>query len=81
MLPYFVHFTCVISSISGKTSYVDPRIVLAAKPKRKGKVKIDTSKTALEVLKDKNLTGKVVIVTGANSGIGRFLQWPYQIPN
>lgn len=61
------------SSVNGKTSYIDPRIILAAKPKIKGKVKVDTSKTALDVLKDKNLTGKVVMVTGANSGIGESL--------
>lgn len=65
--------TLFSSSISGKTTYIDPRIVFAAKPKIKGKVKVDSSKTALDVLKDKNLTGKVVIVTGANSGIGESL--------
>jgi NADPH:quinone reductase-like Zn-dependent oxidoreductase len=39
----------------------------------KGKVKVDTFKTAMDILKDKNMSGKVVIITGANSGIGKLL--------
>ena len=66
------YFNFTFSSIKGRTTYIDPRMALKAKPKVKGKVKVDTFKTAMDVLKDKNLSGKVVIITGANSGIGRF---------
>ena len=58
------------SSIKGQTTYIDPLIALATKPKVKDKVKVDTFKTAMDILKDKNMSGKVVIITGANSGIG-----------
>ncbi len=34
---------------------------------------MDTFKTAMDILKDKNMSGKVVIITGANSGIGKLL--------
>ena len=54
-------------------------MALKAKPKVKGKVKVDTFKTAMDVLKDKNLSGKVVIITGANSGIGRFRKKLYSV--
>lgn len=69
IITYFASYT--FSSIKGQTTYFDPRMALASKPKVKGKVKVDTFKTALDILKDKNLSGKVVIVTGANSGIGK----------
>ncbi|XP_028410103.1 WW domain-containing oxidoreductase-like [Dendronephthya gigantea] len=59
-----------IDTLKGKTTYIDPRIAFTSKPKVKGKVKVDTFKTALDILKDKNLTGKTVIITGASSGIG-----------
>ncbi|CAB3982943.1 WW domain-containing oxidoreductase [Paramuricea clavata] len=59
-----------VDSVKGKTTYIDPRVALTTKPKVKGKVKVDTFKTAMDILKDKNLAGKVVIITGANSGIG-----------
>ena len=65
-------FLFTVSSVKGKTTYIDPRVALTTKPKVKGKVKVDTFKTAMDVLKDKNLAGKVVIITGANSGIGKF---------
>ena len=73
------YFNFTFSSIKGRTTYIDPRMALKAKPKVKGKVKVDTFKTAMDVLKDKNLSGKVVIITGANSGIGRFRKKLYSV--
>ncbi|XP_046842853.1 WW domain-containing oxidoreductase-like isoform X2 [Xenia sp. Carnegie-2017] len=62
--------TCFFSTINGKSTYIDPRVIFKTKPRVKGKIKVDACQTASDVLKNKNLSGKVVIITGANSGIG-----------
>ena len=68
-------FSWFFSSINNQTTYIDPRMALATKPKVKDKVKVDTFKTAMDILKDKNMSGKVVIITGTNSGIGIILMF------
>lgn len=61
------------SHINQKTTLTDPRLAFAVTDSSKElKQKYDGSSTALQVLNGRDLSGKYVIVTGANSGIGRF---------
>ena len=65
------------SHINQKTTYTDPRLAFAVEDKAPGskgrsdlKQKFDGSSTAEQILMGRDLTGKYVIVTGANCGIG-----------
>lgn len=56
-----------------KTTYSDPRLAFAVEDKDDSsdlKQRFDSSSTALEVLHGRDLTGKVVLITGSTSGIG-----------
>ena len=49
---------------------MDPRLAMSISDAKKGKVKFDSSSSAMEVLRGRDLSTKTAIVTGANSGIG-----------
>ncbi|XP_050316166.1 WW domain-containing oxidoreductase [Anthonomus grandis grandis] len=55
------------------TTYIDPRLAFAIEEKENVtdfRQRFDASSTALQVLLGRDLSGKVAIVTGANTGIG-----------
>ncbi|KAL4836147.1 hypothetical protein H8958_013253 [Nasalis larvatus] len=61
-----------VDHINKRTTYVDPRLAFTvddnpAKPTTQQRY--DGSTTAMEILQGRDFTGKVVVVTGANSGI------------
>lgn len=58
------------SSVNRVTTYADPRIALNFTKSKKNSKKLDSHSTAMHVLNGEDLSGKVAIVTGANSGIG-----------
>lgn len=61
------------SHINKKTTYTDPRLAFAVEEKDGPddfRQHFDSCSTALQVLHGRDLTGRVAIVTGANSGIG-----------
>ena len=60
----------VNSSVNRLTTYVDPRLALNFTKNKEHKKSLDGHSTAMHVLNGEDLTGKVAIVTGANSGIG-----------
>jgi len=56
-----------------KTTYTDSRLAFAKEEKQPGasfRQRFDASSNALQILRGKDLTGKVAVVTGASSGIG-----------
>ena len=63
----------LFSHVNQKTTYTDPRLAFAEEVKNSPldfRQKFDGSSTALQVLHGRDMSGKYVIVTGANSGIG-----------
>ncbi|KAL0621901.1 WW domain-containing oxidoreductase, partial [Plecturocebus cupreus] len=58
--------------INKRTTYLDPRLAFTVDDnptKPTTRQRYDGSTTAMEVLQGRDFTGKVVVVTGANSGI------------
>ena len=61
------------SHVNQKTTFTDPRLAFAEieSSSRELHQKFDGNSTALQILQGRDLTGRYVIITGANSGIGR----------
>lgn len=62
------------SHINKRTTYLDPRLAFTVDDnptKPTTRQRYDGSTTAMEILQGRDFTGKVVLVTGANSGIGK----------
>ncbi|XP_054026100.1 WW domain-containing oxidoreductase isoform X2 [Dryobates pubescens] len=62
-----------VDHINKRTTYLDPRLAFTVEDnpvKPTARQKYDGNSTAMEILQGRDLSGKVVIITGANSGIG-----------
>jgi len=63
-----------VDHINQKTTYTDPRLAFAVEETAESisdlRQRFDSSSTGLQVLHGRDLSGKIAIVTGANSGIG-----------
>ncbi|EPY85792.1 hypothetical protein CB1_000349012 [Camelus ferus] len=58
--------------INKRTTYLDPRLAFTVDDnptKPTARQRYDGSTTAMEILQGRDFSGKVVVVTGANSGI------------
>ncbi|XP_015265448.1 PREDICTED: WW domain-containing oxidoreductase [Gekko japonicus] len=61
-----------VDHINKRTTYLDPRLAFTVEDnpmKLNAKQKYDGSTTAMEILQGRDMSGKVIIVTGASSGI------------
>ncbi|KAL7065460.1 hypothetical protein AAHC03_05116 [Spirometra sp. Aus1] len=72
-----MHNTLFVNYEQGKQSYVDPRLALPLKKKRrpgrsrnKRAVRFDNLSTATDVLTDCNLSSKFVVILGGSKGLG-----------
>ncbi|ELW62982.1 WW domain-containing oxidoreductase [Tupaia chinensis] len=64
-----------VDHINKRTTYLDPRLAFTVDDnptKPPTRQRYDGSTTAMEILQGRDFSGKVVVVTGANSGI----EWP-----
>ncbi|KAK7066854.1 hypothetical protein SK128_006834 [Halocaridina rubra] len=62
-----------VDHVNETTTYTDPRLAFAVEETQSFsdlRQRFDSSSTALQVLHGKDLTGRVAVVTGANSGVG-----------
>ncbi|XP_063595628.1 WW domain-containing oxidoreductase-like [Penaeus indicus] len=62
-----------VDHINHKTTYTDPRLAFAVEESNTIndlRQRFDSSSTGLQVLHGRDLTGRVAVITGANSGIG-----------
>lgn len=62
-----------VDHINKRTTYLDPRLAFTVDEnptKPTTRQRYDSSTTAMEILQGRDFSGKVVVVTGANSGIG-----------
>nr|XP_047924836.1 WW domain-containing oxidoreductase isoform X5 [Anser cygnoides] len=62
-----------VDHINKRTTYLDPRLAFTVEDnpvKPPTRQKYDGNSTAMEILQGRDLSEKVVIITGANSGIG-----------
>ncbi|XP_047691321.1 WW domain-containing oxidoreductase isoform X3 [Prionailurus viverrinus] len=62
-----------VDHINKRTTYLDPRLAFTVDDnptKPTSRQRYDSSTTAMEILQGRDFTGQVVVVTGANSGIG-----------
>ncbi|XP_048648553.1 WW domain-containing oxidoreductase isoform X3 [Marmota marmota marmota] len=62
-----------VDHINKRTTYLDPRLAFTVDDnptKPTSRQRYDGSTTAMEILQGRDFSGKVVVVTGANSGIG-----------
>nr|XP_016852696.1 PREDICTED: WW domain-containing oxidoreductase isoform X1 [Anolis carolinensis] len=62
-----------VDHINKRTTYLDPRLAFTVDDnpmKPNAKQKYDGNTTAMEILQGRDMSGKVAIITGANSGIG-----------
>nr|XP_014428789.1 WW domain-containing oxidoreductase isoform X3 [Pelodiscus sinensis] len=62
-----------VDHINKRTTYLDPRLAFTVEDnpvKSTSRQRYDGNSTAMEILQGRDLSEKVVIITGANSGIG-----------
>ncbi|XP_049815412.1 WW domain-containing oxidoreductase isoform X2 [Schistocerca nitens] len=62
-----------VDHVNRRTTYTDPRLAFATEEKEHPhdfRQRYDGSTTALQILHGRDLTGKVAVITGANTGIG-----------
>ncbi|KAK2085488.1 hypothetical protein P7K49_036788 [Saguinus oedipus] len=70
-----------VGHINKRTTYLDPRLAFTVDDnptKPTARQRYDGSTTAMEILQGRDFTGKVVVVTGANSGIDQ--PFPFKFP-
>lgn len=58
------------SAVNRRTTYADPRLAKSFTKDKDNSKRLDGYSTALHVLNGEDLTGRVAVVTGSNSGIG-----------
>lgn len=69
------HLTSAFSHINKRTTYFDPRQAFTVEDVQVKPKRFDGNTSALEVLQGRDLSDKVILVTGANSGIGKCWLW------